>query len=319
MARVVFFGTPPEALPSLAALCGAGHEVALVVTAPDAPAGRGQKPKAPPVKKAALSLGLPLIQPERASAPEAAERISAAGPDALVVVAFGQILSRSLLAVPRWGGVNVHFSLLPEWRGAAPLEHALLAGARRVGVSIVRMTAKMDAGPVLGSAVCAVRDCDDRGTLKVRLARLGADLLLGGLSRLERGLVGQVGQDHSRASYAPKVAEEAYLLDWSRPAEAVASVVRAASPIPGAWTQLGGRRLKFYCATVLESDEPLPAPGRVVAVVEDGVVVAAGDGALLLREGQLEGRKRMPGAALAQGLRLRPGDRVSDEWPPREG
>jgi len=309
MARVVFFGTPEEALPSLSALHGAGHEVGLVITAPDAPAGRGQHLQAPPVKQAALHFGLRVLQSERVNGPEVLEEIRQVEPDACVVVAFGKILSRALLRVPRWGGINVHFSLLPQFRGAAPLERTLLAGATVTGVSVMQMTAKMDAGPVLAQAAWPIRPRDDRGTLRTRLGHLGADLLLGVLARLERGIRRQVRQG-GWATYAPKVAEETYRLDWRQPVAVLANIVRAASPAPGAGTDLGGRRAKLYCATVVATEDPVPAPGTVVALLRDGMVVAGGDGSLLFREGQLEGRTRMRALALAHGLRLRPGDRL---------
>jgi len=303
-------GTPEEAVPSLVAVQAAGHEVALVITPPDAPAGRGCEPRPPRVKQAAQMLGLPVAQPESVRQAQTIETVRGLCPDALVVVAFGQILPRALLEVPRWGGINVHFSLLPQWRGAAPVEHALLSGATTTGVSVMRMSGRMDAGPVLASASWRVREGDDRASLKQRLAHLGADLLVGVLWRLTHGGVGRVHQDHSKATYAPKITDESARLDWRRPARALADAVKAFSPFPGAWTEIRARRVKLYCARVLNVSSPLPEPGTVIAVLADGLVVAAGDGAVLLREAQQEGRKRVPARALANGLRLKVGDRL---------
>ncbi len=304
--RTVFFGTPSWAVPSLEALLASDVEVVAVVTNPDRPAGRRLAPQAPPVKLQALEAGIEVLQPERAREPRLAERLEALGIDVATVVAYGKILPASLLRVPPLGFVNVHFSLLPAYRGAAPVQHALLDGATETGVSIMLLTEGMDEGPLLATERVAIDPRDTGGSLGERLARVGARLLVPVLKDYAVGRIVPQPQDERYATYAPKITEEDARIDWTKPAAAIRNLVRACNPSPGAWTTLGDRRLKVYAAEETPGDA-LP-PGELVADRE--LVAGTGDGTLRLEEVQLAGRRRMKGPELARGLRLLPGERL---------
>ena len=305
--RTVFFGTPSWALPSLDALLASDVEVVAVVTNPDRAAGRGLAARAPPVKLRALEAGVEILQPERARDPRLEERLQELAIDVATVVAYGKILPASLLRLPPLGFVNVHFSLLPAYRGAAPVQRALLDGAEETGVSIMLLTEGMDEGPLLATQPVPIDPGDTAGTLGERLARAGALLLVPVLKEYAAGRVVPEPQDERRASYAPKVGDEDARIDWTRPAAAVRNLVRACNPSPGAWTSLGDRRLKVYRAEEAAAGRAL-APGELAW---DRVLLAGtGNGVLSLDEVQLAGRRRMTGAELARGLRLPPGARL---------
>ena len=229
--RIVFAGTAQFAVPSLRVLQAAGHEISLVVTQPDRPAGRGMKVAAPPVKVAAQEMGLPVYQPERIREPEALERIGAASPDLLVVVAYGQIIPRSVLSLPRLGAINVHASLLPRWRGAAPINRAILAGDWKTGVSIMKMDEQLDHGPVLAVRETPIAEGEDAATLTTRLAELGADLLVETLENFDS--MTAVAQDHVQATVAPRLNKVEGELEWSMGAHEIDRRVRGLQPWPG--------------------------------------------------------------------------------------
>ena len=301
--RVVFAGTPSFAVPSLRALAAApGVEIVAVCTQPDRPAGRGRRPRPSAVKEAAAELGLPVRQPESLRAPEAVGALAALAPDLMVVVAYGLILPPAVLALPRLGCVNVHASLLPRWRGAAPVQWAILAGDRETGVCLMRMDEGLDTGPVLACTRTAIGPRETAGELEARLADLGAGLLARSLPRLAAGALEAVPQDGAAATYAPKIAKADAELDWRLPAAELDRRVRAFHPRPVAWTRLDGEPLRVWRA------EPLAAP----AGAEPGVVVAAsghpevacGEGRLRLLEVQPAGGRRMDAAAFARGRAL---------------
>jgi methionyl-tRNA formyltransferase len=303
----VFFGTPAWAVPSLEALIGAGIEVAAVVTNPDRPAGRGMEVTASPVKVAAEKFGLDVLQPEKARAPEFIEQIEAIAPDVAVVVAYGKILPQALLdAVPR-GFVNLHFSLLPAYRGAAPVQRAIMDGLEVTGVSVMILTAGMDEGPVITTAEVRINEDDTAGTLGARMAEVGARTLVDALPRYVSGELTPVEQGHSSATYAPKVTPDDARIDWTRSARQVRDFVRALNPIPGAWTTLRGGRVKVHRVEMASVEEPL-GPGELHATRD--LVVGAGDGAVALAELQPAGKRRMTGAELARGLRLAEGEKL---------
>lgn len=312
MLRLIFLGTPGEAVPPLVAALRAGHQVPVVITPPDRPAGRGRKPRMCPLKMAAQRLGLDIYQPENANAPECLERLEALGPDLAVAVAFGQILTPEFLAIPRLGCWNVHFSLLPAYRGAAPLERALMAGEAGVGVTLMQMAEKVDTGEMVLSAEQEVEPEDNAGTLRVKLSHRGADLLLRGLRLAELGSLSRRAQPAQGASRAPKIAAEEFALHWTRPARALLNLVQAAAPDQGAYTWFDAQRLKVYKASVLDSQRPPGDPGTVAAVVAEGFAVWTGERLLLVEEVQAEGRPRMDAAAFARGSsgRLREGVRL---------
>jgi len=299
--RAVFYGTPTEAVPSLQALAALA-EVPLVVTRPDKPRGRSGKPQPPPVKEAALSLGLEVSQPARAG--HDLDRLRALAPDVAVVVAYGQILPPDLLAVPRHGFVNVHFSLLPRWRGASPVVRTILAGDSVSGVTLMQLDAGMDTGPVLAVSLTAVGDDETAGELTGRLAAMGAAMLGEHLPAYIAGEISPRPQPETGATAAARVKVEEAFVDPSRhPAAAVLRAVRAFDPKPGAWTELDGVRIKLWRARPAAG--PGPEPG-VAALVEGVVLLGTADGPVELIEVQPEGRNRMAAGDWMRGRRLQP-------------
>lgn len=293
-------------MPSLDALSGSDIEVAGVVTNPDRPAGRGMTLRASPVKERASELGLEVLQPEKARDPELAEWLGRSDVDVAVVVAYGKILPAALLQIPPKGFVNVHFSLLPEYRGAAPVQRAVMEGRTETGVSIMVLTEGMDEGPVLAVASTPIAESDTSGTVGDRLSVVGAGLLVETLPAYLEGRLEPAEQDHEHATYAPKITTEEAAIDWNRPGAKILAHVRGLNPVPGAWTTLAGDRLKVWQARLAEGD-PL-APGEVDA--RGRLAVGTGAGTLELVEVQMRGKKRMSGEELARGLRLGPGVRA---------
>ena len=305
--RVVFLGTPVFAVPSLDALACA-EEVTLVVTNPDRPAGRGQELTAPPVKKEAQRLGIPVFQPERAKHPESVARIAAERPDLIVVAAYGQILPPSILDIPGYGCINVHASLLPRYRGAAPINWAIVRGETVTGITIMKMDPGMDTGPMLHVREEPIGEEDTAETMLPRLAALGAQALTEALRKHHAGTLTETPQDGERATYAPMLKKEHGRIDWGRPAREVRNLVRGMTPWPSATTDHGGRILKILAASVRqESGEP----GELLSVDRDGIVVACGEGSVLLTKVQPEGGRAMSSREYAQGRRVRKGDRLS--------
>lgn len=292
MKRIVYLGTPAEAVPLLSALHEAGHEVAFVVTQPDRRRTRGGDLDPSPVKRAALELGLAVHAPARAG--EVVDELRISGAELGVVVAFGQLLGPEVLECLPHGFVNVHYSLLPRWRGAAPVERAILAGDAETGVCLMQIDEGLDTGPLFASARTAVRADDTAGTLKARLTELAVELVLEQLEAIPRlRPMPQVGEP----TYADKLTVEEFGLDWSRTADELERLVRAGNPRPGAWARVGGRRLKVLAAHVAEGTGG--PPGRLLP----DSAVATGAGVLVLDEVQPEGKRPMPGKAWAQGLR----------------
>jgi methionyl-tRNA formyltransferase len=307
--RVVFLGSGRFAIPALEALLAAGHEVAAVVTQPDKEKGRGRALAPPPLKPVALGHGLEVLQPRRIKAPEALETLRGLRPDVQVVVAYGQILPRAVIDLAPRGTVNVHGSVLPRYRGAAPVQWAIVNGETETGVSTMLIDEGMDTGPVLLTRKEPIRSSDTAPELEDRLARLGADLLVETLVGLQAGTVSPVPQDAALATYAPLIRKEDGRLEWTEPAAAIERRVRGFHPWPGVVTTVGERELKVLRAR-LEPDGA-GEPGVVTAVDRDGIVVACGEGTRLrLIEVQPESRKPMPAAAFAAGARIAPGARL---------
>lgn len=309
--RVVFLGSGPFAVPSLEALLSAGHEVAAVVTQPDREKGRGLRPAPPPVKSAALAHGLRVLQPAKARNPDAQEALRGLAPEIQVVAAYGQILPRSVIDIAPRGTVNVHASLLPRYRGAAPVQWAIARGERETGVTTMLIDAGVDTGPILLARATPIGAEETASELEERLARLGGELLVETLAGLEAGTVRPVPQDHAQATLAPLLKKEDGRVDWTQPAQTIARRVRAFQPWPGSTTHLGGRALKLWRARVHEGAAVEAAPGTVTAADRDGIVVACGQGTWLrLLEVQPESGRRMPAASFAAGSRLAPGARL---------
>jgi methionyl-tRNA formyltransferase len=309
--RIVFFGTPEFAVPSLRALVQAGERVVGVVTQPDKPAGRGQKPTPPPVKLVAQELQLPVLQPSKVrDNPELFAALRAWRPDVIVVAAYGKILPREILEIPPHGCINVHASLLPKYRGAAPIQWALLNGEQVTGITIMLMSEEMDAGPVLLQRSVFIEPEETCGELQARLAREGAECLVEALRAWHAGRLTPQPQDSSQVTFAPALRKEQALIDWNQSADAISRIVRAFAPNPGAFFLWQGKRVKVYRARALEdagSEGTLPG---TVLEVEPRLVVACRVGALELIEVQLEGRRKSAGSAFARGVRWRPGDRL---------
>jgi len=310
--RLVFMGTSNFATPSLHALVAAGHQVTAVVTQPDRPAGRGRRPLPSPVKAAAQELGLPLLQPERASAPDSIEQIRHFQPELLVVAAYGQLLSPALLAVPPRGAVNVHASLLPRYRGAAPVQRAIMADEEETGVTIMWMTERLDAGDIILQECTPIGPRETAGELLARLAGMGARLLVAALALIVASTAPRRPQDERQATLAPSLRKEERLIPWQEPAAAVVARVRALSPRPGALTRHEGRQLKVLRARTLEKLCPAAGTaGQVVEISRDGIFVGAGVGCVLLEQLQPESGKIMTALEYARGYRVSPGQTLS--------
>ena len=302
--RIVFFGTPDFAVASLRALIQSRFTVCGVVTQPDKPQGRSRSELvAPPVKLAAKAEGIPVLQPVRPTGDVFTASLRRLEPDLGVVVAYGHILRPDVLAIPSQGMINVHASLLPRYRGAAPIQHAILKGETETGVSIMQMEEGLDSGPVLHRAVTEIEPGETAGSLTTRLAELGAHALVEALSLIAGGLARPQPQDDSRASYAPKVDREMARLVWDRDAATLVRQVRAFDPAPGAWTLLNGGVLKLYGAREVPG---AGEPGSVLAA-GDRLVVATSRGAVAVREVQPAGRTRIPVAAWVRGRGVSPG------------
>lgn len=315
--RIVFMGTPASAAASLEALLHGPDEVVGVVTQPDRPSGRGQATTPSPVRRVAEGRGIPVLTPLRMKDPDLLERLRGWRPDLVAVVAYGRILPQTILDLAPLGCVNVHYSLLPRYRGAAPMQWAILRGEAVTGVTTMRLVAEMDAGPVLLAEAVPVEPGDTAASLEARLAPLGARLLMETVAGLGRGTLAARPQDPAAATFAPMLRKEDGLIDWSRPALEIERRVRAFNPWPSAFTWWQGKRLKVHAATAAPDGEAgtgtgAETPGTVVRAGAEGIRVATGDGALLLTELQLEGRKRMPaeaflrGSGLGQGMRFDP-------------
>ncbi len=306
--KLVFAGTPEFAVPTLAALIEAGHEVALVLTQPDRPAGRGMKLKSSPVKELALRHGIPLYQPQSLKSTQAQAPLACVDADAMVVAAYGLILPQALLDMPRYGCLNVHASLLPRWRGAAPIQRAMLAGDREVGVTIMQVVMALDAGPMLKKGSLPVTDQDTAQALHDALAHLGGRLMVEVLAELQRqGRLEAEAQDAGLVTYAAKLEKNEAPLRWERSAEELARQVRAFNPFPVAQAGFNGEIWRVWMAHAL-AGTPGGIPGTVVDV-GDGIVVGCGEGALRITELQKPGGKRLVARDFLAGTPLRPGDR----------
>lgn len=302
-ARAIFFGTPEFAVPSLLAL----HEVAdvaLVVCQPDRRSGRGLKLTAPPVKRTALSLGLEVIQPTKVRTRAFADRLGQVGADLGVVVAYGRILPERVLAVPRLGCVNVHASLLPKLRGAAPVQWAIVNGDSETGVCLMQMDAGMDTGPELARSTTPIGPDETGGELGERLAQLGADLLRTQLPQLLAGELPPCPQDHTQATLAPMLEKEHGAVRWDQRAQQVHDLVRGMSPWPGSYTALEGKRVKLHRTRVLSPTGQHGPPGTVVRADRHGIEVACGQGVVVIEELQLEGKRRVTAEQFCAGQRL---------------
>ena len=298
--RVVFMGTPDFAVQSLNALVDAGHEVTAVITQPDRPKGRGNKMAFPEVKTRALELGLPVHQPDSVKDGAFLELLKSYDPEVIVVVAFGRILPQAVLDLPQYGCVNVHGSLLPEYRGAAPIQRAVLDGRKETGVTTMRMDIGMDTGDMLMQVTLPITDEDTTGTMFDKLAELGGKVLIDTLAGLENGTVVPIKQDDSKATHAARILKEDEVIRWEDSAEKIFCQIRGLSPAPGAYTWWNGERLKLWKARISDR-ETGKAPGTVVAISKNALTVQTGKGCLEVLELQPAGKKAMPAQAFSNG------------------
>ncbi|MFI1912598.1 methionyl-tRNA formyltransferase [Nocardia sp. NPDC020380] len=302
--RLVFAGTPEPAVPSLRRLIESDrHEVVAVVTRPDAIAGRGRKVTRSPIGLLADEHGIPVYTPKRPSEPEFVEQLTALAPDCCPVVAYGALLPEKVLEIPEHGWINLHFSLLPAWRGAAPVQAAILAGDEFSGASTFRIEKGLDTGPVYGTLVEKVGVNDTSGALLERLAESGAHLLESTLDAVEDGIVQAVPQAAEGVSYAPKVLPESGHVRWDQPALAISRLIRSVTPAPGAWTEIDGKRFKLGPVELVEEQLPV----RTVDVRKTGVYIGTATTAVRLDQIQPPGKRMMPALDWARGARLEPG------------
>jgi methionyl-tRNA formyltransferase len=309
--RVAFLGNDPWSVPSLEAIFGEPDlEVAVVITNPSKPAGRGSRPTRTAVAGSAERIGVPLAEVDDVRSGAGFEALLSAAPDVVVVVAYGQILTRETLELGTYGAINLHFSLLPRWRGAAPVQHALLAGDASTGVTVMRMDEGLDTGPILNQLIEEVRPEDDAGSLGARLAHDGAMLLTGVLRMLPRGGVPARPQDDAMATAAPRLRPEDRIMDWSASAEELVRRVRALAPEPGAATRFRDEPLKVLAAAVDPHPGTAAPPGAIVSADDRGVLVSSASGGVRLVDVAPAGRRRMSAAAWARGARFGADERL---------
>jgi len=319
--RIVFFGTPEFAVPTLDALLRSRHQLAGVVTQPDRPRGRGQRVSVSPVKQRALDAGLPILQPDRLRDDAFLDSLAALGADLGVVAAYGKILTDRVLAMPPLGLINVHASLLPRYRGAAPVHRAIIAGEIETGITIMRVVKALDAGPMLAVATRPIGADETSDRVERDLAALGADLLVGTLGDLDAGRATETPQNDAEATYAPRLTKDDGIVDWSWPAGRLHNLVRGLHPWPHAFTFLGERRVILRRTAVSDPASPIPGasgsgrgqtpPGTVLEGHGDALVVATGAGTLSLLEVQLEGKRPMTARDFQTGHPLSPGDQFA--------
>ncbi len=310
--RTIFFGSPELAVPCLEALHGIS-ELLVVISQPDRPAGRGLELKPPPVKQRAIELGLEVWQPKKIRTAEFAQQLRELGADVAVVMAYGRILPRGVLEAPRLGCVNVHTSLLPRWRGAAPIQWSIVHGDVETGVTLMQMDEGMDTGPILAAAKTTIDPNDTASTLSERLSRMGADLVRTELPSYVAGELTPQPQDSSRATMAPLLEKGHGRIDWNQRARSVHNLIRGMTPWPGAHTVLGERRIKVHRAIPTTLDPEGAQPGEVIAIDAEGILVACAEGTLEIQELQESGRKRVDARAFASGRGVAVGDRFGNE------
>ncbi|HET6692828.1 MAG TPA: methionyl-tRNA formyltransferase [Pedococcus sp.] len=308
--RVVFAGTPEVALPSLEAIAASDHELVAVLTRPDAPAGRGRQLVSSPVAQRGEELGVPVLKPEHPRDPAFQDELRALAPDCCAVVAYGALLPQSALDIAPLGWVNLHFSVLPAWRGAAPVQHAILAGDEVTGATTFRIVRELDAGPVFGVMTETIRPRDTAGELLARLAEGGAGLLVATLDGLADGTLDPREQQPDGVTVAPKITVEDARIDWSAPAPAVDRLVRACTPSPGAWSTYDGERLKLGPVSIAGDHDPLPPGG--LEVTKHAVHVGTATAPVLLGDVKAFGKNWMPAADWARGLRHSADARLGD-------
>ncbi|MBN1831045.1 MAG: methionyl-tRNA formyltransferase [Deltaproteobacteria bacterium] len=300
-------GTPEFALPALKALIAHDYEILAVVTQPDRPKGRGRKLAVSPVKELALTHHIDVLQPEKASNDPFCAHIQNMGPDLIIVVAFGQILSKEFLRIPKWGAVNIHASLLPKYRGAAPIQRAILNNESRTGLTIMHMDEGMDTGPIIYQTELLILKDETAGQLHDRLALLAGEVIIKSLADMADKPVKEIPQDDSAATYASKIQKKDTRVDWTPPASEISCRIRALDPSPGAYTLLDGKEVKLFASTVIEENGTNDVPGRVLECKEDEIHVQSGRGIVGIRAIQVPGKKRLMVSDFLRGFPLSEG------------
>lgn len=302
--RILFMGTPQFACPTLQLLVDRGENVIAVVTQPDRPKGRGQQMQLPPVKELALGHGIPVMQPAKVRAPEAVEAIRELNPELIIVVAFGQILPKALLDIPRCGCINIHASLLPRYRGAAPLNWCIINGERETGITTMLMDVGLDTGDMLLKRATAITPEDDAASLHDRLSTLGAETMAETLDLLLAGGLRPEKQDDSLSCYAPMLKKELGEINWNSPTEKIINLVRGVTPWPGACTKIDGKVVKIH---KVHAGSGSGIPGELLQAGKGGIEAATADGSIIIEELQVEGKKRLKAVEFIAGCRLEPG------------
>jgi len=302
--RLIFMGTPEFALPTLKALIDYGHNILAVVSRPDRPKGRGRKMAAPPVKLLAVEHEIAVLQPEKTSDHHFCDLIKGEKPDLIIVVAFGQILSKSLLTIPKWGVINIHASLLPKYRGAAPIQWAILNNESGTGLTVMRMDEGLDTGPILFQEEVPILTDETAGQLHDKLALKAGDLMVKSLGQMAGNSIKERTQDHSEATYAPKIERSASLIDWKHPASRVSALIRALDPRPGAYAIVKDKEIKLFSSRVVNEDRLDTVPGRVAGHGEGGLLVETGKGRIAINEMQYPGKKKLSATDFLRGFSL---------------
>ncbi len=291
--KIVFMGTPEFAIPSLDMLLKEGYDVAAVVTQPDKPKGRGNKMSPPPVKEYAMEHGIEVLQPEKVKTEEFVEKIKAINPDLLVTAAYGKILPKSVLDIPKHGCINVHGSLLPKYRGAAPIQWSIINGEKVTGITTMYTDVGMDTGDMLVKAEIEITEDMTAGELHDKLSVLGAEVLKETLKRLENGTLERIPQNDEEATYAPMMTKETGCIDWSKSSREIHNLVRGTNPWPGAYTFYNDKKMKIWMTSVISDEEHDSKAGTILKVSKDGIVVACGLGKLIIKEIQFENARKM--------------------------
>lgn len=311
--KIIYMGTPDFAVPALVALVDAGYEVAGVVTQPDKPKGRGKTLVPTPVKEEALKHGIPVYQPKKVREPEFVETLKEIGPDIIIVAAFGQIIPKEILDMPEFGCINIHASLLPKYRGAAPIQQAVINGDEEAGITIMKMGTGLDTGDMISQASVLLTKDETGGSLFDRLADLGAELLVKTLpSIFDRTAVYEPQPEESPTPYAGMITKQMGLLDFHKSAEELERLIRGMDPWPSAYTFLNGKSLKVWKAAVEQNVSGQEEPGTITGTDKEGIHVTCGQGSLILKEIQLEGKKRMDAAAFLRGYPVETGTMLKD-------
>lgn len=308
--RIIFMGTPDFAVPSLEMLISEGYEVAAVVTQPDKPKGRGNKMSAPPVKEFALEHGIEVLQPDKIKTPEFVEQIRALSPDLLVTAAYGKILSKDLLEVPKFGCINVHGSILPAYRGAAPINWAVINGEKTTGITTMFTDVGLDTGDMLLKKELEISPDMTVGELHDKMAILGAEVLKDTLIKLKDGSIVRIPQDNSLSSYAPIMTKELGEIDWNKTAGEIHNLVRGTDPWPGAYTFLNGNRMRVWRTSLVSVGQKTGANGEILQVNNDGILVKCPDSCILIKEVQFDSSKRMSVMDYIRGHRIDAGERL---------